>query len=98
MAAKKQLSIQAEARKYGKSVGAYLNEKSRKGAYNAGAVWSDDDVATIVAMIDHDDTTFDMAVRLGRTYYGAANARSHIAFCMRHWDVIDASMMRKASR
>lgn len=94
MAKPKQLSIQAEARKYGRSVAAYLNDKSKKGAFNAGAVWSDDDVATIVAMIEHDDTTFDMAVRLGRTYYGASNARQHIGFCMRHWDVIDAAMMR----
>lgn len=90
----KQLSIQAEARKRGKSVSAYLNDKAKKGAFNVGAVWSDDDVATIVAMIDHDDTTFDMAIRLGRTYYGAQNARSHIAFAMRHWDVIDAAMLR----
>jgi hypothetical protein len=77
-------SIQAEARKHGKSVAAYLNAKSRKGAFNAGAVWSDDDVATIVAMIAADDTTFDMATRLGRTYYGAQNARAHIAFALRH--------------
>lgn len=90
----KPLSIQAEARKHGKSVAAYLNNKSQKGAFNAGAIWSDDDVATIVAMIEHDDTTFDMATRLGRTYYGALNARAHIGFAMRHWDVIDAAMMR----
>ena len=25
-----------------------------------------------------------MATRLGRTYYGAQNARSHIAFALRH--------------
>jgi hypothetical protein len=84
MAARKAVSIQAEARKYGKSVAAYLNEKSRKGAFNAGAIWSDDDVSTIVSMIEHDDTTFDMATRLGRTYYGATYARAHISFALRH--------------
>ena len=45
--AKKQLSIQAEARKHGKSVAAFLNEKSKKGAFNVGTVWTDDDVAII---------------------------------------------------
>jgi hypothetical protein len=82
--ASKQLSIQAEARKHGKSVAAYLNEKSRRGAFNAGVVWSDDDVSTLISMIEHDDTTFDMATRLGRTYYGAMHARSHVAFALRH--------------
>jgi hypothetical protein len=84
MAARKAVSIQAEARKYGKSVAAYLNEKSKKGAFNVGSVWSDDDVSMLVSMIEHDDTTFDMATRLGRTYYGAQNARAHVAFALRH--------------
>ena len=44
-------SIQAEARKHGKSIGAYLNDKSKRGAFNVGAVWSDEDVALIVSMI-----------------------------------------------
>ena len=77
-------SIQAEARKHGKSVQAFLNEKSRKGAFNAGLPWDSSDVAILVAMIEADETTFDMATRLGRTYYGAMNARQHVAFALRH--------------
>jgi hypothetical protein len=94
MASKKPMSIQAEARKYGKSVAAYLNDKTKKGAYNAGVVWSSEDVATIAQMIANDETTFDMAVRLGRTYYGALNARAHIGFAMRHWDTLDGIMSK----
>jgi hypothetical protein len=84
MASKKQLSIQAEARKHGKSIGAYLNEKSRKGAFNAGLPWSSDDVAILVQMIESDETTFEMATRTGRTYYGALAARAHVGFALRH--------------
>lgn len=87
--ARKPVSIQAEARKHGKSVAAYLNEKSKKGAFNAGLPWSSDDVATIAQMIADDATTFDMATRTGRTYYGALNARAHIGFAMRHWDTLE---------
>lgn len=91
---KKPVSIQAEARKYGKSVAAYLNDKSKRGAFNAGALWSDEDVATIAQMIQSDETTYDMAVRLGRTYYGALNARAHIGFALRHWDTLEGVMAR----
>jgi hypothetical protein len=94
MAATKAKSIQAEARKYGKSVAAYLNEKTKKGAFNAGLAWSDDDVGIIAQMINDDLTTFDMAMRLGRTYYGALNARAHIGFAMRHWDTLEGVMSR----
>lgn len=83
------MSIQAEARKRGKSIGAYLNDKTKKSAYNMGAPWSDDDVATIVNMREHGDTVFDMAIRLGRTYYSAMTASSHIGFAMRHWDTLE---------
>jgi hypothetical protein len=92
MAKSKQLSIQAEARKHGKSVAAFLNDKTKKGAFNAGAVWSSDDVAIIAQMIEADETTFDMAIRVGRTYYGALNARAHIGFAMRHWEVLEGVM------
>lgn len=77
-------SIQAEARKAGKSIAAYLNEKSKKGAFNTGLPWDTEDVAVLVQMIEADETTYEMATRLGRTYYGAMNARQHVAFAMRH--------------
>lgn len=88
-------SIQAEARKYGKSIGAYLNDKSKKGAFNAGLAWSSDDVGILAGLIEADETTFDMATRLGRTYYGVAAARSHVAFAMRHADVLSEWLYKK---
>jgi hypothetical protein len=45
-------------------------------------------------MIENDSTTFDMAITLGRTYYGALNARAHIGFAMRHSDVIWGTMTK----
>lgn len=86
--AAKAVSIQAEARRQGKSIGAFLNDKTKKGAFNNGLPWSSDDVAVIVQMIESDETTFAMALRLGRTYYGALNARGHIGFALRHKDAI----------
>jgi hypothetical protein len=77
-------SIQAEARKHGKSIAAYMNDKTKKGAVNAGLPWDGDDVAILVQMIEGDETTYDMALRLGRTYYGTLNARAHVGFALRH--------------
>lgn len=91
-ASSKPASIQAEARKHGKSIGAYLNDKSKKGAFNAGLPWSSDDVSILASMVLADDTTFDMATRLGRTFYGASAARQHIGFAMRHWDTLEGVM------
>lgn len=93
--ARKPKSIQEEARKYGKTIGAYLNEKSRKGAFNAGLPWSSDDVSVLAGLIARDETTFDMATRLGRTYYGVAAARSHVAFAMRHADTLKGWLYTK---
>jgi hypothetical protein len=83
-------SIQSEARKHGKSIASYLNEKSRKGAFNAGLPWSSEDVSFLAGLIERDETTFDMASQLGRTYYGVAAARAHITFAMRHASVLKA--------
>jgi hypothetical protein len=91
---RKQLSIQAEARKRGKSINAYLNDKSKKTAFNAGVVWSDDDVSALVSMIENDERTFDMAIHLGRTYYGAMNARAHVGFALRHQNAIWGAMKK----
>lgn len=96
MAKRKPASIQAEARKHGRSVAAYLNDKTKKSAFNAGVPWSDDDVAAIVTMIEAGGhTVFDIAVTLGRTYYATGTARAHVSFAMRHWQVIDAAMLRE---
>lgn len=65
-----------------------LNEKTKKNAYNLGKPWSDDDVSDLVNMIERDEKTFDMAMSLGRTFYGTQYARSHVRFAMDHAAVI----------
>lgn len=67
---------------------AALNAKTLKSAYNLGQPWSDDDVSILIGAIEKDETSFDMALRLGRTLYGTQHARSHVAFAMRHASVL----------
>ena len=83
-------SIQAEpGRGRGhKSHVAKLNDKTRQTAYRHGMKWTDDEVEVLVAMIESDETTFDMAIRLERTYYSAQLARSHAGFALRHQNVL----------
>lgn len=57
-------------------------------AWNRGAKWSDDDVAAVMQGIYNDESTYDMAIRLGRTYYGVAAARCHTRWAMDHAQVI----------
>lgn len=78
-------SIQAERRsRPSKSHAAKLNEKTLKSATRNGMAWETEEVARLVEMIEKDEKTFDMAVSLGRTFYGTANARSHVRFAMNH--------------
>lgn len=77
-------SIQAESKRSGRSYIASLNDETRKHAYNHGIGWSDDDVGTLLTLIDKDETTYTMAIALGRTFYAAQVARSHAGFVSRH--------------
>lgn len=77
-------SIQAEKR----SSTAKLQEKTLANAYNHGQVWDDDSVSILVNGIQNDDTTFDMAMSLGRSYYSVQGARAHVRFAMDHIAVI----------
>ena len=77
-------SIQMERR----SNTSKLQEKTLANAYNHGAVWTDADVSLLVNAIHRDDTTFDMAMRLGRSYYSVQGARAHVRFAMDHIAVI----------
>ena len=63
---------------------ARLNDETKKHAYNHGIAWSDDDVSMLLNLIDKDETTYQMAMALGRTFYAAQVARSHVAFASRH--------------
>ena len=81
----KVVSIQAGGRRRsGRSHVARLNDETKKHAYNHGMAWTDDDVVTLLNMIDQDKTTFDMALATGRSYYAAQYARAHASFAQRH--------------
>jgi hypothetical protein len=77
-------SIQAEPKRSHKSSTARLQAKSLRGADNVGLPWDDDDVARIVAGIERDETSFEMAQAVRRSYYGTMAARAHVAFALRH--------------
>lgn len=86
-------SIQAESNARGhKSHVAQLNDKTLKTAARHGLRWDDEDVELLVGMIEADSTTFDMAVRLQRSYYSAQVARSHVGFVMRHKAAFDRAL------
>lgn len=90
-----QKSIQADRRIRDLRGTAKLQAKTLDNAYNHGAVWSNDEVSVLVSAIQKDETTFDMAMRLGRSYYSVQGARAHIRFAMDHIDVIKPRQKRK---
>lgn len=61
-----------------------LQNKTVKNAYRQGMAWNDDEVATLVNGIQDDKTTFDIAMSIGRTYYGVQSARAHVRFALDH--------------
>jgi hypothetical protein len=83
-AAAKVVSIQAAPKRGHKSSSAELQAKTLRKAYRTGMAWDDDEVARLVAGIERDETTFKMAMAIGRSYYGVAGARAHVAFALRH--------------
>jgi len=87
----KVVSIQAARKRGFKSTTSYLNSKTAASAHRSGMVWDDDEVSRLVQGIEKDETTYDMAIDLGRTLYGVMNARAHVAFAMRH----QAALFRK---
>ena len=95
----KVISIQAVKRRGFKSSTSYLNAKTAASAHRSGMAWDDDEVARLVRGIENDDTTYDMALDLGRTLYGVMNARSHVGFALRHRSIIlQASAKKKGKR
>lgn len=65
-----------------------LQRKTQKGAYRQGIPWDDHEVAIMVSEMSKDSTTFDIAMRLGRTLYGTSAARSHVRFAINHYQTI----------
>ena len=81
-------SIQAEPRRSHKSSTAKLQAKTLRRAGRQGMAWDDDDVSRLVQGIENDETTFEIALALGRSLYGTMGARAHVAFALRHADAI----------
>lgn len=81
-------SIQAKPKRGKKSSTAQLQAKSLAKAHRNGLPWSDDEVSRLVAGINRDETTFEMALAIGRSYYGTMGARAHVGFALRHTDAI----------
>lgn len=77
-------SIQAEPRPGSKSSTARLQAATLRAAHRVGVAWDDNEVARIVQGIEKDETSYTMAMALGRTYYGVMGARAHVAFALRH--------------
>lgn len=59
-------------------------------AHRHGLSWDDYEVSTLVNGISKDETTFDLAMRLGRSYYSVMGARAHVRFALDHIDVLVA--------
>lgn len=76
------------------SVTRELQQITLKKAWNVGNKWSDEEVETLVDMIQKDETTYQMALTLGRSYYGISGARSHVRFALNH----QAVFSRKAKK
>lgn len=89
-------SVQAETdhRSY-KTRTAQLNAETRKHATRVGVAWDDDEVSRMVAWIEADRTSYDMAMGLGRTLFGAQAKREAISFCLRHEEAIWGDRLKK---
>lgn len=65
-----------------------LQRKTIRKATRVGIPWDDDEVARLVEGIARDETTFEMALAVGRTLYGTSAARQHVRFAISHKDAI----------
>jgi len=83
-AAKRAKSIQATPKRSQKSATAKLQAKTLLKAHRNGLAWEDSEVALVVKAIEKDETTYDLALALGRTYYSVMGTRRIVGFAMRH--------------
>lgn len=81
-------SIQATPKRSHKTVSSELQAKTLKKAHRQGMAWDDYEVSRIVAGIEKDETTFELAMSIGRSYYATSTTRRMIGFAMRHSHVI----------
>ncbi|ACH62291.1 hypothetical protein SEA_FLUDD_55 [Mycobacterium phage Fludd] len=88
MARSKVVSIQATPRRSYKSSTAKIQAETLRKASRAGLPWEDDEVARLAQGIAADETSREIALSLGRTYYGVMGARTHVRFALDHWDAL----------
>jgi hypothetical protein len=63
-------------------------EKTKRNATRTGMRWEDDEVDRVMRGIERDETTYEMAMAIGRSYYALQTARAHIRFAMDHAEVL----------
>jgi hypothetical protein len=63
-------------------------DKTKRNATRSGMRWEDDEVDRVMRGIERDETTYEMAMAIGRSYYAMQSARSHIRFAMDHHAVL----------
>lgn len=81
-------SIQAEPKRSRKTSTNELQAKTLRKAHRQGIAWDDYEVARVVAGIQTDESTFDIALSIGRSLYATQSTRRMVAFAMRHSSVI----------
>jgi hypothetical protein len=67
-------------------------EKTKRNATRTGMKWEDDEVDRVMRGIERDESTYEMAMAIGRSYYAMQTARSHIRFAMDHAAVLYADL------
>lgn len=77
-----------------------LQAQSLRHAHNHGQPWSDDEVARLVDGIRRDgirrdETSYEMALAVGRSYYSTNTARGHVRFALNHWSILAASAPKR---
>lgn len=86
--ARRQKSIQATKKRGQKSSSAKLQEATLKKAHRQGLPWDSHEVKILVKGIENDLTTYELAISLGRSYYGTMSARAHVRFALNHANAI----------
>jgi hypothetical protein len=77
---------------------AQLQAKTLKHAVRHGLKWDDSEVSLLANAIAKDDTTYDMALALGRSYYSVQGARAHVRFALDHRDALYGNDIDKKRR
>ena len=63
-------------------------EKTKRNASRTGMRWEDDEVDRVMRGLERDESTYEMAMSIGRSYYAMQTARAHIRFAMDHAAVL----------